>query len=501
MEGGSGSPHKGARDTPASPCPATWEGLAVLDTSEGPLVVDPTSGEVLGSLTESIRTAQYRACSASRYASALAESLAGGKVRLSRDDTGEVILLDADGLEIMAKPGEGLALRSAALLLLEAQTPYGVVGRHGDRLFGMGGSGFGASMRYAPAYQRRLSVRSRKKAREAIRHVRRRLWAVAYDTKEAGKVLPVAWTLTTPTLDPSIVSSVCEVREEERMFLAWSLFRKLDIFKATVFAAFRGFEVTRKSFWDGVVLHHPHFHLLAWARYVSQADLAAAWWACLRTATRRVYGFELEDLYPQMENRAKAITACIHVQAVNRRTRRGDNAMSLEDAIQETLKYCTKADDIACYVPDPEHPGEWIVSGLPGDYLRDGIWNRSPRVFECVGAARSRWKAPEWCEARDGLSPELLADLRGAAAREAGASCSLDTPAISDGAPVKEPSKDETRRRETLRGLMATLDLHTWLQIASRRAFSALEHLEAGLKAKGYWVPTMTGPPPIGEMT
>jgi hypothetical protein len=226
----------------------------------------------------------------------LAEALAGGKVRLGRDDVGETILLDADGQELMAAPGEGLDLRAAALLLLEAQTPYGVVGRHQERLFGMGGSAFGASLRYAPAYQRRLSMRSRKKAREAIQSVRRRIWAVTYNTKEAGRVLPVAWTLTSPRMDPSIVSGICEVKEEERLFLAWSLFRKLDIFKATVFAAFRGFEVTRKTFFDGVVLHHPHFHLLAWARYVAQADLAAAWWTCLRKATERIYGFELEDL-------------------------------------------------------------------------------------------------------------------------------------------------------------------------------------------------------------
>jgi hypothetical protein len=480
----------------ASPSGIDASKLALVEAGDGEIVVDSASGEVLEALTEALRTARFRGFAASRYASALAEAVAGGAVRLGRDDAGEMILLDDRGNEVMAGPGEGLELRAAALLLLESQTPYGVVGQHGGRLFGMGGSGFGASLRYAPAYQRRLSIRSRKKAREAIRQLRRRLWSVTYDTKEAGRVLPVAWTLTTPTLDPSIVPGVCEAKEEERMLLAWSLFRKLDLFKATVFAAFRGFEVTRKAFWDGVVCHHPHFHLLAWARYVPQADLAAAWWACLRTATGRTYGFELADLYPDQESAARAVTACVQVQAVKRRTRRGDGSVSLEDAIQETLKYCTKADDIACYVADPEHPGEWIVSGLPCEYLREGIWRRSPRVFECVGGARSRWKAPDWCEPREGLSPELLADLAGEAARRAGASCSLDTPAITDGAQVGQPSKDETRRRETLRGLMLTMDLHAWLQIAARRAFAALEHLEEGLRGKGYWIPALEGGPP-----
>lgn len=478
----------------------------ILDFDEdGPRLVNPSTGEILERQTKEIRAAlqcaHYKRNANHEHASALAEALVGSKVSLCIDELGETVLLDGEGNEYHAAPGGGLELRAAALLLLEAQTACGMVGLHEGRIFGSGGSGFGASLRYAPAYQRRQSIRSRKKARESIRQVRRRLWSVDYDKRAAGRVLPVAWTLTTPTLDPSIVPGVCETREEERMLLAWSLFRKLDIFKATVFAAFRGFEVTRKAFWDGVVSHHPHFHILAWARYVPQADLAAAWWACLCTATLRTYGFELADLYPDQESAVRAVTACVQVQAVKRRTRRGDGSVSLEDAIQETLKYCTKTDDIACYVPDPEHPGEWIVSGLPCEYLRDGIWRRSPRVFECVGAARSRWKAPEWCESREGLSPELLADLAGEAACKAGASCSLDTPAITDGAQVGQPSKDEVRRRETLRSLMANLDLHAWLQIASRRAFSALEHLEAGLRAKGYWVSAMTGPPPIGETT
>jgi hypothetical protein len=43
---------------------------------------------------------------------------------------------------------------------------------------------------------------------------------------------------------------------------------------------------------------------------------------------------------------------------------------------------------------------------------------------------------------------------------------------------------------------MLTLDLHIWLQIAARRAFAALEHLEDGLRGKGYWIPPLEGGPP-----
>jgi hypothetical protein len=43
---------------------------------------------------------------------------------------------------------------------------------------------------------------------------------------------------------------------------------------------------------------------------------------------------------------------------------------------------------------------------------------------------------------------------------------------------------------------MLTMDLHAWLQIAARRAFAALEHLEEGLRGKGYWIPALEGGPP-----
>lgn len=430
--------------------------------------------------------AQGKAKMARDLASAQAEALAGHRIRLGEDDAGEVILLGGQGQELHAEAGEGLNLRAAALLLLEAGTTFPMVGHDQDRTFGLAVSGYRPSLRYAPAYQRRQSADARKVARTALALVERRLGAVRVNWKQpGGKVQPVAWTLTSPTLDPAIVPGVSESMEEKRLFMAWTLFRKLDIFKATVFAAFRGFEVTRKAFPDGVVLHHPHFHLLAWARYVPQADLAAAWWACLCTATERVYRFDLPDLYPDLEALARAASACAYVQAIQKRSKQKaglhddlghrEGPTSMEDAIQETMKYVTKTSDIACYMPDPEHPGEWIVSGLPQEYLAQGIWARSPRVFECVGAARNQWTPPDWCEV---LKPSLLP----AHAKDE-PSCSLDTPPITDGDEL-EP----TRRKNTLRDLMATLDLHRWLQVAARRAISSTDHLTQALVAKGYVV-------------
>jgi hypothetical protein len=482
------------------------EGLKVpgLMALEDGTVVDLASGEILKAETEALMLARRKGLASNYFASALVEGLAGEALKLGQDDAGEVVLLGADGRELVAGPGEGLELRAAALLLLEASTPWAAVGKADDgRVYGVGGAGYTPGLRFSPAYQRKQAARSRKVARQALRLIRQRLFSVAYSTKWAagGKVLPVAWTLTTPTLDPSVVSGITEAREEERIFLAWSLFRKLEIFKSRVFACFRGYEVTRKVFWDEVLTFHPHFHLLNWSKFIEQAEGARAWWACLRTATLKVYGFDIDHLYDHQgkdkDGRTaldKAISASFYVQKVKRKPGKGDGAISLEQAIQETLKYATKADEIACYAPDPDRPGKTMVVGIPGTHLRAEIFRRSARVFERVGAARARWKAPEWCEAAEGVSAELWNELTGEAAKRAAALAaeaarSLDTPPISDG-------EGEKKKRETLRSLMLILDLHRWLQIASRRAFSSLEHLEKGLQAKGFWVPALAGGPP-----
>lgn len=479
-------------------------GLMVLDDGT---VIDPASGEILEAETESLRVAKRKAGASEYYASALADALVGEHVTLGLCEDGDMVLLGEDGRVLVEEPGQGYYLRYAALLLLESQTPWTAVGKAKDgRIFGVGGAGYCPGVRFSPAYQRKQAARSRKVAREFRRVVQNRLEAVRYRVSRdaGGKVLPVAWTMTTPTLDPAIVSGVSEAKEEERLFLAWTSFRKTDLFKAIVFACFRGYEITRKVHWDGVLTFHPHFHLLSWAKYADQILLARTWWRCLKAATQEVYKFDLDDLYDDEEKDEKgrtaldrAISACLYVQVVKKRVKdRGkvrdeighrEGPTSLEDAIQETMKYTTKADEIACYKVDPEDPRRKIRTGLPTGFLRTEIERRSPRAFERLGAARSKWEAPDWCEWREGITQSRQMELVGEAAKRA--SCSLDTPPISDG-------EEEKKKRETLRSLMHTLDLHRWLQIASRRAFSSLEHLEKGLQAKGFWVPALAGGPP-----
>jgi hypothetical protein len=446
---------------------------------------------------------------------ALAERLVGGHVHLGQDDCGEMILMGAEGQELQAGPGEAKILRAAALLLLEAATPWVAIGTDDSkpgkaRIYGVGGSGYAPGFRLSPGYQRKHAASSRKEARKMVKLLRRRLGFVSYDqSKErGGQVRPVALTLTSPTIDPGLLVGllVSDETEEKRLFRAWELFRKRQTWTDHVFGGFRGYEITRQVHADGWMTFHPHFHVLAFAKFMEQAGLALEWWDCLRTATREVYGFDLDSLYDAeaRDNKERtaldrACSASVYVQAIRPKVKPGavqdelghrDGPMTLEDALQETLKYACKADKIATYERDLERPGELRATGLPTEYLQKEIYRRSCRIFECVGAARSSWTPPEWCAMTENVSEELMAELTGeavklAAARAAEAtSCSLDTPPISDGDLDGTPA----RGRRTLRKLMDELSLHQWLQVASERAFKSLDSLRAGLRKKGFFV-------------
>ena len=481
-------------------------------TDDG-LVCDSFGGEVLPAETEALAVARRKAKAGRFYAGALAERLVGGQIGLGQDECGEMILLGPDGQELQAGPGEGKIWRAAALLLLEAATPWAAIGKDESKLgqartFGVGGSGYAPGFRYSPGYQRKHAASSRKEARKMVKLLRRRLGLVSYDHAKAqgGQIRPVALTLTSPTIDPGLLvgTLVNDESEEQRLFRAWELFRKRQPWIDHVFGGFRGYEITRKIHTDGWMTFHPHFHLLAFAKFMEQARFSLEWWDCLRSATQKIYGLDIDDLYDNEIRDDKGRTALdrarsasFYVQAIRPKAKPGgvrddmghkEGAMTLEDALQETLKYACKADKIATYERDLERPGEMRATGLPTDYLQAEIFRRSCRIFECVGAARSLWTMPEWCTAALGVSPELLAELTGEAAKLAAqkaaeeAACSLDTPPIPDG----DQMEAVARGRRTLRTLMDELPLHQWLQVASARAFKSLESLRAGLQKKGF---------------
>jgi len=154
-------------ETPQLPALDELPGRFPYAVTDDGVVCDAFTGEVLAEETEALSVAQRKAKAGRFYASALAERLVGGPVHLGQDDCGEMILLGAEGQELHAGPGEAKILRAAALLLLEAATPWAAIGKDDSkpgkaRVYGVGGSGYAPGFRLSPGYQRKHAASSRK---------------------------------------------------------------------------------------------------------------------------------------------------------------------------------------------------------------------------------------------------------------------------------------------------------------------------------------------------
>ena len=482
----------------------------VIQDDSGLSVVDPHSGLPLASETDAIGDAFRKAVAGSNFAEALAEGLAGMPVLLSKDRWGRWSLVGEGGEVLHAAPGEGIHLRLAAISAMEGLTTCMAIGTTKDgRKYGIGSAAYVGGIRLSCSLQQRRSVKSRNILRACIDRIKERLAAVKYSQAWnngcGGKILPAAITFTSPTLDPEVVKGVSEPREERRLLASWELLRKRELFKIHVFGGVRGYEITRKVLSDLVILFHPHLHTLLWAKRISQDVLATEWWECLCAATWKEYRFHLSDLYPTKEALGRAIKACVQVQAIRKKqpgTMQSQDAsehpenLTFEGAIKETLKYMTKAQDVASYITGPH--GERVRSGLPTDHLRSEAMRRSPRVFATVGAARLAWVPPEWCKRLDEVSDERWDELLGNAKADAADAMnrSLDSPPINDGAsPVLSDALPSTKQKAkvtrppNLKDLMHTLTLDDWLQELGKRADQATHFYRSGLRNKGFVVP------------
>jgi hypothetical protein len=482
----------------------------VIQGDAGLSVVDPHSGLTLASETAALGEALRKAVAGSEFAEALAEGLAGMPVRLIRDQRGRWILLGEGGEILTAAPGEGIPLRLAAISAMEGLTTCLAVGTtKSGRKYGIGSSAYVGALRLSCAHQQRRSASSRKILRFSLVMLTNRLSSVTYKRGWqdgcGGYIRPGALVLTSPTLDPEIVPGLSEKREERRILAAWELFRKRDLFKRNVFGGVRGYEITRKIFQDLTILFHPHIHGLWWAKRIPQAMLALEWWDCLSLATRAEYGFALTDLYRDQQALDRAVKACVQIQAIKRKagTRKINrdgvhpSSLTIEDAIQETLKYLTKPQDVAAYTPGPH--AERVRVGLPTAHLRQEAQRRSPRVFATFGAAWGTWTPPAWCERKKGVSDEDWTELTGRRVRQASgdpSDRSLDTPPINDGSspvlsePVSGTKRTaQVKRTPNLKDLMHVLPLDEWLQELGRRADQASDFYRRGLRMKNFIVP------------
>ena len=461
-------------------------------------LVDKETGEFLEAKTKellaAIKAAEWKAWRKRDQAEILAEAVAGQKVHLGWSPDNRRVLMDKEDRILEAGPGAGMGLRAAAYLLLEVEESYAAVTLDaGVPSFGIGGAAASSTLRYSPGYQSSLAARSRRVAEERTNMVLSRLAQVTYEMEKehGGSVRPIFMTLTGPELLSSLVGrEVTEEREEKRFINAWGLFRKTELWKTTVFAGFKGFERKPKMRTGREIRIHPHYHLLLWAKFFDHDELVATWWQCLRTATLEAYGYDIGSDANQM-------MACADVRSIRPKQRRSKDYVegepssikTLGDAVQETLKYAVKPEDLA-----QRDPWTGEVVGLPAAFLVENIWRASCRVFECLGAARHGWKLPAWCSPREGVSKEELERQRQRAVRST--ACQLDTTGISDEGLDPDAPKKPKKRPPSVRAMVEHLGLTDWLQVAAERSVRSGAWFRRALQERGFII---LGPPEMAS--
>lgn len=185
----------------------------------------------------------------------------------------------------------------------------------------------------------------------------------------------LGWSLLTTTL-PRVEAQAgatpfLEIRRWNRAF---DLFRKREQWGEKVRAGIKGVELKLSTFM-GTLGIHAHGHMLILARWWNWRDIRREWFACVKQATLDIYGVELDAEALEAQVEGGVITDIRSVK-----TRHHEGEVTLEEALQETLKYVTKPDDWE----------ELVQAGQVGQkvLLELEEVERWPRMFELLGAAR-----------------------------------------------------------------------------------------------------------------
>lgn len=365
--------------------------------------------------------------------------------------------------------GQRLPERFAALLYLAARDENHFVGQVLEDEAGpweLGGAAFTPSLRLDPNWMEVYRRRARGRARAAVKRAEESLNWKERLQRRMGWRGRFGWAMLTLTLPP--VEGATVELDTRRFNRAFQLLRKRDEWVDRVRGAIKAIEAKPDAYHP-----HVHGHVLILARYWEQPAIRSAWGECLEKATREVYGVSLGDVRPVVDVRA--------VKRSAKRYAKG-NAMDLEDALEEVVKYVTKPDDLA-----ELHPNLLV------ELCSVERW---PRMFELLGACREPRKArPDPSTAQDGPLPADWLERDAA-----GGPGSLDTACISDGgSPVpiqpglfdaaepepgsgagphgpvhiheKPPDPPPKKgRAPTWRELMHVLDLESWLSLMWQRA-------------------------------
>lgn len=357
-------------------------------------------------------------------------------------------------------PGECRAERFAALHWLAAQEGNHFTGildmpdRDGNMVpVEVGGALATPSSRIDPNWMEVSSRRSRKVAKKAVKRAEATLPRIEKLKMEKGWRGRFAWAFLTLTL--SKIESAKTVLECQRYNRAWSLFRKLQAFSSRVWGGVKSIEDKLTVFGP-----HVHGHTLILAKYWEHAEIKEMWTTCVRIATREIYGIELPDDF-------KAI---VDIRMVKKKLRPGDDrSMSMDDALNECVKYVTKPSDLTSLRAETLLELEEI--------------QRWPRMFELLGKARESKDARAKAAQPGSLDTACISDGEAKAETEP---LPFDPDFSTAGTPLQapeggclDPGKSERKPRPpTWRDQIETMSFSSWLarmveRVASARRFRA----------------------------
>ena len=412
------------------------------------------------------RTQVWKQSSKQITTAALAERLTGGRVAL--DWTPDGLMLNESEPEEDAGPGESMASRFAALLMLSAQDENHAVGQfdgNDGETFAGGAVLWKSSLRLDPTWMEAMRRRTRKEARarfEAMRDALKRNPAewVAYQKHDR------TWSYGDRflTLTMNKMPGACTLGEVRRFNLAVrNLFKSkwwrglstgLGSRLPAVFGGIKAVEDALSA--EGP---HVHGHFLLISRRLDQTAFHREWTAAVKRATRKLSGHCPEDLELIKPD----------LRTVTKRPAERADCIGLDDALDEVCKYLTKPGDLL--TPHIDRAGRQVDPPGPEVLLALCMVARWPRMVEHIGAARKPAQSPKgpsldtscisvsapsvplpqfWEEGA--IEPEEWFDFREKIAEAS----RLSQPRPPDKAP-------------SWRQLMYTLGLHDWLQaIASR---------------------------------
>lgn len=401
---------------------------------------------------------------------ALADRILGYGSRLEWAPDGSLGIHEENPSEDVG-PGEAMASRIAALLLLSADDSNHAAGYFDHRKAAGTFPGETTlckfSVRLDPTWMETMRRRTRKTALERFQAMRTQLkssslaaW-ISYVKKDRRNRYGDKFL----TLTMNKISGADSFSEVQRFNLAVRTLFKGEWWRSLVTApagrlpdVFGGIKAVEDALSDEGPHVHGHFMLIS--RFLDQSRFHKEWTAAVRKATRQAMGINLPQSFQ---------VAIPNIKEVYKRNKTGsDHVIEWEKALDEVCKYLTKPADLL--EPHMNRAGRLVQPPRADVLLALALVERWPRMFELFGACRKpgakrqpsldtscisvRTPAPKLPEhwEEGAIEPEERVDFRLKCAEWA-----------SLGIKMKR------ERPPSWRELMKTLPLQEWLQVIAAR--------------------------------